>query len=303
MKTLLSTLLAIFFSAQCIGQIKSTKKIPDILSEKHWAYIPKRVELVKSSLEKESAKVFEEGDFYISKFEVTTSEYRRFLNSLSDSDKEEHSPRDQNWKKLTEVKENMSKYYNQHAAFDRYPVVNVSVEDAKAFAEWLTEEYNKKSKRDFKQVSFRLPTESEWEMAARGNYPEHVTYPWGSPYLNNGEGKIRANVLRISGKMVKNYWDGDGNQKIEIVDRDLKQSLVLTSQVASFPKTQYDLYDMVGNVSEMTLSSHPIESGASISKGGSYALSEYWAQIDSQYPFKGSNPYTGFRLVMEVIEK
>ncbi len=302
MKKLLTILLIGTFTFTLHAQ-KNTKRIPDILSVKHWAFIPKKVELTKSSMDKAETKRIELGDFYISKYEVTTDEYRRFLASLTEAEAKAHQPNNSGWEKLTDAKGKLIEYYQNHHGFDNYPVVNVTRKNAEAFAAWLTDEYNTQKKRRFKQVNFRLPTASEWELAARGDYPTHVVYPWGSPYMRTQDGKMRANILRLSAAMIKNSWDENGIQKIEIVDRDLKKNLILTSPIASYPETQHGLHDIIGNVSEMTISPHPERKGALISKGGSYALSEYWARVDSAYPLEGSNAFTGFRLIMEVIEK
>ncbi len=302
MKNLL-TLLLIFFLSCTVSAQRKVNKIPDILSEKHWAFVPKQIEYTKSGTSEAMAKKVEKGNFYISKYEVTVGEYRRFLLSLDSATALKHTPNSEGWLKLVNAKKRMVKYYQEHQAFDNYPVVNVTKENAEAFAAWLSQAYNGQKKRKFKKVSFRLPTETEWETAARGNMDKVVPYPWGSPYINNRSGKVMANVLRLSGRMIKNSWDKDGNQQMEIVDRDLKDNMTFTSPIASYHSTQYGLFDMSGNVSEMTISVHPEIKGAIISKGGSYALSEYWAQINSQYPHEGSNAFTGFRLIMEVIEQ
>lgn len=60
---------------------------------------------------------------------------------------------------------------------------------------------------------------------------------------------------------------------------------------------------MAGNVAEITTTTHPEDKEALVSKGGSYALSQYWALVNSRYPFKGPNAHTGFRLVMEVVKQ
>lgn len=307
MKKLITLLLLTTISFSVVAQRK-LKKIPDILSEKHWAYIPKKVDLTKSSTSNTPTKIVETGDFYISKFEVTNQEYRRFLNSLEDDDAKIHTPKSENWKEMIKkTGENHNKmashYYFAHQAFDRYPVVNVTLKDAKTFAEWLTREYNNQTKKEFKKVNFRLPTEDEWKIAALGEISELSLYPWGGPYVRNREGRVLAKMLALSGNMIKNYWDDEGNQKVEIVNRNLKERLSLTSQVASYNQTRHGLYDMAGNVAEMTTSMHPEVQESLISKGGSYALSEYWALVNSQYPFKEANAYTGFRLIMEVVEQ
>ena len=90
------------------------------------------------------------------------------------------------------------------------PVINVSWHDAQIYLQWLSKESGK---------SYRLPTEAEWEYAARAG--TSTAYPWG-----NSIGKNKANC------------DGCGSQW------DSKQ----TSPVGSFAANPFGLYDMNGNV-------------------------------------------------------
>ena len=76
---------------------------------------------------------------------------------------------------------------------EKWPVVNVSVDDAKSFAAW-------RSKRD--GVAYRLPTEEEWEYAARGGDQDFL-YPWGNDWQND-----RAVVSEAFPKTVGSLPDG-----------------------------------------------------------------------------------------------
>jgi len=101
---------------------------------------------------------------------------------------------------------------------DDHPVVHVGFDDAAAFARWAGKE---------------LPTEAEWEFAARGGLDD-AEYAWG------GE-------LEPDGKPMANYWQGEF--PIQNLRTDGYED---TSPVGSFPANGWGLYDMIGNVWEWT---------------------------------------------------
>lgn len=129
----------------------------------------------------------------------------------------------------------LTEKYFWHPAYDHYPVVGVNWKQAKAFCVWRTEYLNahlSAQKGEVSLAEFRLPTEAEWEWAARGGYALNP-YPWGGPYTRNEKGCFLANFKPIRG----NY----------IADGDLR-----TSIVAHYPSNDWGLYDMAGNVAEWT---------------------------------------------------
>ena len=110
---------------------------------------------------------------------------------------------------------------------EQHPVVHVAYEDAVAYAAWAG--------RD-------LPTEAEWEFAARGGL-EDVEYAWG-------------NELTPDGKHMANTWQGEfpwQNLKTDGFDG--------TSPVESFPPNGYGLYDMTGNVWKWTSTLYVSDAG------------------------------------------
>ncbi len=124
--------------------------------------------------------------------------------------------------------------YFSHPAYDDYPVVGVTWEQANAFCNWRTDLLNdyRLTKGLPEMPPFRLPTEWEFEYAARAG---HTTspYPWGGPYVRNDKGCFLANFKPGRG----NYTDDGG---------------FYTVKVRQYNPNDYGLYDMSGNVAEWT---------------------------------------------------
>jgi formylglycine-generating enzyme required for sulfatase activity len=128
-----------------------------------------------------------------------------------------------------------AKMYFSHPGFDDYPVVGVSWKQAKAFCMWRTQFKNNSllQKGDFAVQDYRLPSEAEWELAARGGLNNSM-YPWGGYYTRSETGCFMANFKPMRG----NYSDDGGKASVK---------------VASYDPNGYGLYDMAGNVAEWTI--------------------------------------------------
>lgn len=104
------------------------------------------------------------------------------------------------------------------SGLDDHPVVHISFADAAAYAAWIGKE---------------LPTEAEWESAARGGL-ENMEYAWGEEFVPGGQ-------------PMANTWQGDFpivNSKLDGYER--------TSPVRTYASNGYGLFDMIGNVWEWT---------------------------------------------------
>lgn len=112
-----------------------------------------------------------------------------------------------------------------------FPVVQISWEDALAYAEWAGK---------------KLPTEAQWEWAARGGMKDMV-YPWGNDDVNAGKPKA-------------NFWQG-----IFPYQNEKKDGFLGAAPVKSFPANGYGLYDMAGNVWEWCLDRYHYEYYATFS--------------------------------------
>jgi gliding motility-associated lipoprotein GldK len=200
--------------------------------------------------------------------------------------------------------EPFSRNYFWHPAYDDYPVVGVNWKQANAFCHWRTKIWNQfKGAEEPNTEIFRLPSEVEWEYAARGGR-DIAPYPWGGPYVRNAKGCLLANFKPGRG----NYPEDGG---MHTVKAD-----------AYFPN-DYGLYTMSGNVAEWTSSAfhenaYAIEHDLNpdyrydaqdtdpeaykrkVIRGGSWKDISYYLQTGTRnWEFQDtSKSYIGFRCVL-----
>ena len=167
-----------------------------------------------------------------------------------------------------------------------HPVVHIAYEDAHAYAVWAGK---------------ALPTEAEWEYAARGGL-DAAPYAWGEE-------------LAPGGAMLANYWQG-----VFPVENLLTDGFERTSPVRSFPANGHGLFDMIGNVWEWTTTAwsdrhtqaktccsasnrSPIAMPRKVIKGGSHLCAENYCQryrpaARHPQPIDTSTSHIGFRCVV-----
>jgi len=132
----------------------------------------------------------------------------------------------------------MARNYFWHPAFDDYPVVGVDWNMANAFCYWRTQLWNRyeAGRQGVNTEDFRLPTEFEWEYAARGGH-DNSPFPWGGYYVRNSKGCILANFKPGRG----NYPEDGG---------------MYTVKADAYFPNDYGLYNMAGNVAEWTVTAY-----------------------------------------------
>ncbi len=203
--------------------------------------------------------------------------------------------------------EPMAKRYYTHPAYGNYPVVGVNWKQATAFCEWRTIYLNSflESKKKATESDFRLPSEAQWEYAARGGRSQ-APYPWGGPYLRNKKGCLLANFKPGRG----NYPEDGG---------------LYTVRADAYWPNDFGLYNMAGNVAEWTGSlyyegaynfqhdmnpdirwnakdSDPPRMKRKVVRGGSWKDVGFYLQTGTRaYEYQDtSKSYVGFRCVIDL---
>ena len=194
-------------------------------------------------------------DYWIHQYPVTNKKYRVFIEAGGYENKKYWS--DNGWKWKTENSIACPDYWDDRQFNEpAHPVVGISYYEAEAYAKWADK---------------RLPTEQEWEKAARGE--DGREYPWGEKF-----DKTRCNSD--------------------------KSHIGHTTPVAQYPNgmSPYGCYDMAGNVWEWCAGGYDEKFGQCVLRGGSWnaspeslcASNRLWLNTDDQFNI------IGFRLVQDI---
>ena len=218
--------------------------------------------------------------FYMDRFEVTNAEYREFLNSISNNKRQNRLPDSTVWNEANS-QANWETYFRGSSRSD-YPVVGISWKDARQYCKW-----------DGK----RLPTEAEWEYAARAGRVGGI-YPWRGFSTQDEEGRYLANF-------------SPGSQGASA------DGYSFTAPVGSFPPNRWGLHDMAGNVAEWVQDAYtnsysslpklnPVYRDSTenrrVVRGGSWASNQFYIGVGVRkaQPMDEGSPRIGFRCAADV---
>jgi formylglycine-generating enzyme required for sulfatase activity len=170
-------------------------------------------------------------DFFLSCHEVTNKQFCKFLNEKGNQT-EEGKPWMDLSGKLDEIScqiEKDGEKFKVKAGYEMYPVICVNWYGAVAYCKWLSEKTGR---------TYRLPTEAEWEYAAR-NGGKEIRYSWGNEFP---KANIGGNIA--DGTYKKKYPD------YAMATADYSDGFIYTSPVSQFEPNTMGLFDMSGNVAE-----------------------------------------------------
>ncbi|WP_176329681.1 formylglycine-generating enzyme family protein [Thioflexithrix psekupsensis] len=217
--------------------------------------------------------------FWLGETEVTNAQYRKFVAA--------HDSRN---------------YLQRTLNDDEQPVVFVSWDEAVAFADWLTQQYDGKFR-------FRLPSEAEWEYAARAG--ANASRFWGDdPHLACQFANVLDEITLSTNPF--SSWAGDKNW------HRCQDGFSVTAPVKQFQANAFGLYDTLGNVWEWTCSAYlneeitrelalqctsSSETMTRVIKGGGWSFRVHFIRSAMRYPEKmnSRNHYTGFRVLKEFV--
>lgn len=248
--------------------------------------------------------------FYLCNHEVSNLEYREFVNSIGKKDSNFYKkflPDTLCWRDPLAYTEEYVEWYFRHPAYNNYPVVGVTYEQAQAYCQWLTKKYMSNEKRKYKNVVFKLPGKDQWTYAAKSGVDAQFPFKNGKLMNEKGEPQAMFRVMlqeeikmdsgkcsiietpQIYRRFYPEILGGCWGWRWEFYD--------IAVPVLSFPPNHFKIYNLAGNVAEFVE-----EKG--ITKGGSWESTGYYLQnfVSQTYDTTHSaSRNRGFRVAMEII--
>ena len=249
-----------------------------------------------------------EGAFYMSKYEVSNLDYREFLYDLKAKGKDEGLSiamlDTANWVKEFPkgFMKPFAKQYHKHPAYNNYPVVNVSLEGAKLYCEWLSGIWNEKLAEEEYRIKFMIPNRDQWLAAANGGR-EDAVYGWQGKSLRDEDGELKCNFKNLGAEHI--YYDHKSKTygvKTDIGVKDKFKKDVFTSDNAyitapteSYEAGNFNIFNLNGNVAEW------VSDG--LACGGSWNSTGYDVRNQSAIKVEHSSCMVGFRPIMVFTKK
>jgi sulfatase modifying factor 1 len=199
--------------------------------------------------------------FYLDETEVKNVDWKEFLTNLGNAQQQQELYPDTTvWYRELAYNEPYIMYYYQHPGFLMYPVVGVDWYQVQEFCKWRTNAVNEDLKADDPEAvlypAYRLPTEAEWEYAARAGY-EQENYPWEGKSLRYADSRFTGN-FQANFKRGRGDYAGRSNKGGSTLVEGLNDAYMIPAPVKAFLPNEFGLYDMAGNVAEWTLDTYRV---------------------------------------------
>lgn len=220
------------------------------------------------------------GKLYMDETEITNINWKEYVYWIQKNEPDNYNlvhPDTSLWNTLGKSMKPFVQNYYAHTAYNNYPVVGISHQQAKDYCQWRTKVVNEMLllnpnwQKRFGKVFYRLPTKEEWEYAASGGFDKR-DFPYGFEDFSPSKKSQPANL----------NW------------KEQPDALpFITSPVYGYFPNKKGYYNMIGNVAEMIQ-----EKG--IAKGGSWMHTEQQSKISSRIPYDAAKPWLGFRCICEI---
>jgi formylglycine-generating enzyme len=229
-------------------------------------------------------------EFFMAATEVTNFQWKEFLMYLKQEGRMEEY-RDNIldttvWRPLLAYNEPFVDYYYQNKAYSEYPAVGMTLKQAQAYANWLTEIYALKNQSV--KIIFSVPTKKQWIRAARGEWQTH--YPWDGKYMRNSKGAYLSNFKNYDAANI--HYNTEIN-KYEVMSMSQCMEGTITAPAESYYPNKFGIYNMSGNVAELV-------SDDTVAMGGSWNDTGYDVRVESEQPATQPKSTIGFRMVATI---
>lgn len=239
-------------------------------------------------------------NFFFDQTEISNIAYKEYLSWIKkhhESNSPEYKaalPDTTVWRRPKASNEPFVEFYLNHPAYNAYPVVGVSYEQAVAFCNWRSDRVNEKIYRNEHKIKsgeafdlenipkvykYRLPTKVEWEKVASVGYSKKVQKRLKRKKCANIPHKNFAHDTIITMKSSENKLTNNG---------------YITCNVRNHFPNALDIYNIMGNVAELTATK-------GVAKGGSWKHKAKDVTIEKDFPYEKPADWLGFRCVCEKV--